>query len=66
MGVTVHKIHSSVQIDRVVSRFGTVSIWGGNCFLGMWGSRGSNWIERQTCNPRLWVRILAPAGIVHD
>ncbi len=22
--------------------------------------------ERWTCNPRLWVRILVPAGIVHD
>ncbi len=26
----------------------------------------AKWIERQTCNPRLWVRISAQAGIVHD
>ncbi len=24
------------------------------------------WIEHWTCNPRLWVQILAPVGIVHD
>ncbi len=26
----------------------------------------AKWIERWTCDPRLWVRISAPAGIVHD
>ncbi len=26
----------------------------------------AEWIERWTCNPRLWVQISAPAGIVHD
>ncbi len=29
-------------------------------------NEGAQWIERWTCNPRLWVRISAPAGIVHD
>ncbi len=30
------------------------------------GAVVADWIERRTCNPRFWVRISAPAGIVHD
>ncbi len=44
------------------------SIWPNNIISCAVQSRAvmAWWTERRTCNPRLWVRILALEGIVHD
>ncbi len=52
-GVTVHKIHSSVRYDTVVSRFGTFSIRGGQlvmsqCFFKPW-RRANDITQARVC-----------------
>ncbi len=48
-GITVHKIHSSVRYDTVVSQFGTFSI------------RGGNWLRRNVGN----ISVLNHEDIYH-